>query len=82
MSDVAVTNRAEPFEVEVKRFYVPAVVACDCPNCGERVTHDMENDYLSYPVANEPFDHGMYCAKCEHEWTVLLTLTVRVEVAS
>lgn len=81
MSVPTITNKAEPFEVEVKRFYLPAVLTCDCPACGVPAVCDMENDYLSYPMANKPFDQGLCCRECEHEWNVSLTLTVRVEVS-
>lgn len=52
-------NSIEPFSVEVKRFYFPAMLKGVCPTCGEEIEHDFEQDYLSYPTANEWFIEDM-----------------------
>jgi hypothetical protein len=40
-----------------------------------------EQDYLPYPIANQPMDLHMYCAACSNEWTVRVKLVVRLESA-
>jgi len=75
-------NKDAAVELDVKRFYVPGVMLTDdCPKCGERYARDLGDDYLSYPVANRPFDFTVYC-ECGHEWTAKLILRLSVEVAS
>ena len=69
--------------LEVKRFYVPAVLRTKCPKCGADHERDFADRYLSYPVANEPFDEDLYCPEegCGHEWTARLRLVLRLEGA-
>jgi hypothetical protein len=75
-----IENRPEPFEIQVKRFYLPARVTDTCPNCGKEQTRDLDGDYLSYPKANAPEPVNFYC-DCEHEWQVWVTLRVTLEPA-
>lgn len=64
-------------ELEDKRLYLPGVVIIDsCPKCIKTVKQDMKEHYLSYPVMNKRFWHGMYCEDCGHEWKVAIVLTV------
>ena len=60
-----VLNEDLPTDIEVKRFYVPFTVEDDCPSCGATVTACSPTEYLSYPVANEPFEVTFYCGACE-----------------
>lgn len=80
---VLVKNEESHFEVDVKRFYLPATITAKCPHCGKEVEHDLSDDYLSYPTANEPFDHLMYCdgpkGEDDHEFRVRVKLTIRLE---
>lgn len=71
----------EPFESGVKRFYLRASIESACPECGESVKQDFEDEYLSYPVLNAPFEHVMCCSK-DHEWRVDLLLECRLKVAT
>lgn len=67
--------------VEEKRFYMPGIALFDeCPKCQAHTTRDFGDEYLSYPLVGDPFEHTMYCPKCEHEWEVRLILRVSLEV--
>ena len=79
---VTVEGSGTPFEVEVKRFHVGAVLVAKCPGCGAEVRKDFGDHYLSYPMANEPFDTSMVCGECEHNWKERIILRVLVEAAS
>jgi len=78
MSEFKVINEEGSFEIEVKRFYLPVKIEANCPECGEHVVYDLNDNYLSYPDANVPFGHTMYC-ECEHEWEVPVILRVTME---
>ena len=83
---VAVTQPSGPFEVDAKRFRVPAVLRSTCPECGEECERDLGRDNcLGRPSANEPLEVTM-CHECKgshecHEWTVRIILRVTVEAA-
>ncbi len=71
------------YELNIKRFYAPFVIAADCPKCGSRVEQHCSDNYLSYPTAGESFEHHMYCSYeddageyCEEEFTVTIRLDV------
>ncbi len=71
--------RKEPFDVDVKRFYVPLTFTDKCPKCGVLDKVSYTNDqYLSYPTVNEPFLHTQYfyCNECDHEWESDCELTL------
>lgn len=70
--------KTESFEIEDgKRFSVPGTALVgSCPKCKADFKHDFAETYLSYPVANKPFDHTCYCHGCDHEWTLKLQLNV------
>lgn len=69
--------------LDVKRFYMRDVyLVARCPKCDYETKHDFASDYLAYPEVNRPFDHGCYCPKCDHEWTVRLTLSLALAVTS
>ncbi len=77
------TDPKKPFEVDVKRFYVPGVVIeCDCPNCKKPVKHDFGSEYLSDPTANATNKVHMYCPECSHEWELKVRLDVTLTLES
>ena len=81
---MSVENGERPvFRLDAKRLHLPGVVVCDkCPGCGEEKRYDLSyHEYLSTPLVNEPFEEGLYCDSCGHEWTVRLRLVLRLEVA-
>jgi hypothetical protein len=50
------------FDTEgVKRQYMPYIIEWTCPDCGERNTWDLRDQYLSYPPFNKPYDLEFYC---------------------
>ncbi len=68
-AEMKIESDGQPYEVGEKRFYMPGtIISGSCPKCGEAYEEDLEDNYLSYPTANEPFDQNCYCGKCEHEW--------------
>lgn len=81
---MAVTVKSTPsdeaIELDIKRLYLPGVVlSAKCPKCGKKAKSDLGKDYLSYPSANVPIDHTMYCGKCDDGWTEEIILRVGVE---
>ena len=71
----------QPFDVDVKRFYMPGqVLKSVCPKCDEAREHDFTHDYLSYPTANEPIDVHMHCYTCDTDWKVQAILTVHIDL--
>jgi hypothetical protein len=67
----------QPFPVDVKRFYVPfAKLEGECPNCHEPIVYAFGDQYLSYPTANAVNDFGLWCSKCDHEWSVKIRLDI------
>lgn len=76
-----------PTNLDIKRCYLPIVVASECPHCGLMVEKHLESDYLSYPKVNTPFEMPMYhCIEHEnrdeeHEWKVKVVLRVTMEAA-
>ena len=49
-----------------KRFYLTGVVVEDsCPTCGEMMSLDLGDDYISYPETGKPIDHQIWCGECD-----------------
>ena len=73
-----------PFEISVKKFYIPAIVIKDqCPKCGKECIHKMCDNYLYYPQAHSPETLDMSCrgeGGCGHEWTVPVVVKVSLEL--
>lgn len=69
----------EAFDIDVKRFYTPFHVEDTCPECGHNATWGPDQDYLSYPTVNAPFDLTMYCTECDHNWEHRVILRVTLE---
>lgn len=73
-----------PFETKHKRFCVPgAVIRSTCPECGKVCEKNLEADYLSCPMANEPievtFYHESDGGNGAHEWASRIILRITVE---
>jgi hypothetical protein len=84
-----VEEHKRSFQIETKRFKMPASIYATCPECGEEVCKDLRSDHLSYPTANAPTTVRMYHYGeteegewYEHEWSVEVMLEVRLRVAS
>lgn len=82
-----VVQTIRPFKIEDgKRFNVPATIHADCPRCEKAVKFQLVGDhYLSYPVANKPFNHlvSHYSEKDQdfHEFYVKVQLRVHLVAA-
>lgn len=63
-----------------KRTHLPIKVHDDCPQCGQKNTIDLTDQYLSYPIPGKPYDLGFYCDNCEHEWQIKVRLKVALEL--
>lgn len=70
---------AEHFDLDVKRFHVPYELRQCCPSCGRVVRYNLLAEYLSYPTVGKPFEFGMYCGDCGHEWNITVKLTMTFE---
>jgi hypothetical protein len=83
-----IENSNAPFEIDVKRFYFPAVLRAHCPTCGKECVKDGEGDYLSYPKTNTPTEVNFYChsivndVDVEHEFSKKIILRVTIEEVS
>lgn len=60
MSSVEVDNDS-PFEVNVKRLYLPIQVTTQCPECGREVTKYLDSEYVSFPKFCAPETLHFYC---------------------
>lgn len=80
-----IENTNKSFELEVKRFYFPAVLRANCPVCGKECIKDGSGDYLSYPKVNTPTKVYFYCYSIvdgkdvEHEFKKEIILRITVE---
>ena len=74
---------SDPFEIPVKRLYLPFRVLDDCPKCGKQRAHDLNSQYLSYPVLGDTISLGFYCEEGHpiEEWTCEVMLQVSLEPA-
>ena len=71
--------RMKEFEIDVKRFYVPAIIKSNCPKCGEEIVNDYNEQYLSYPTANKIMETHFYCDECDEEFYINTLLKVTLE---
>lgn len=72
----------EPFELNIKRFYIPGyVLTSECPKCKEVRKMDLGEQHLSYPKSGEPEALHFYCEGCEEEWQEHVIVRVSVELA-
>lgn len=80
-------TRAGPSTFDVKRLSVPAVVRWTCPKCKTEHAEDLSSAYLSFPPANAPFKHVLYCSAdlgeedCDQECEVELYLSLTLRKA-
>ena len=77
-----VIGKDKPFEIEVKKLYLPFIIKdipCECGNIMERNYRD---EPLSYPTVNEPIKDYLYCNKCNTEYTFEIKLALGLEVVS
>jgi len=69
-------------EIDCKRLRIPFILTETCPKCEAEIEQDFSDDhYLSNPVPNEVFKHGLWCPECDHEWEVALVLNISLESA-
>lgn len=74
-----IINHREPFDLDVKRFYLPTEIVTRCPSCDSKVYRDFEEDYLCYPVANTKESVAFHCDHCHHEFSEFIIVKVTVE---
>lgn len=56
--------------MDIKRLYLPEfTLESACTECGRMIVKDFEDEYLSYPPMNKPFDMIFWCGGdgCGHE---------------
>jgi hypothetical protein len=71
----------EAIDLDVKRFYMNGIaIKSTCPGCKKGCIQDLGQHYLSYPVANEDFEHTLYCQSCDLNWSVTLRLNLSLAV--
>lgn len=74
-------NHTDAAHLDIKRCHLPAVMEVQCPWCRKRWCIDfLGYEYLSYPKVNSPFRYTCHCSSCDHEWPVMLKLTMTLEV--
>ncbi len=49
----------------IKRCYVDCEIEVKCPDCGEILTHDFNEQYLSHPEIEGKDYASFYCSACE-----------------
>lgn len=78
-------QNAGPFEIEVKRFYIPFRIVGKCPVCGGDFERDISHDYFSNPIANAWSKEYMYHyneeteEECEFELDIFLSVDLEVK---
>ena len=70
----------EKIEINIKRFYLPLVIKDKCPNCDGDITYDLGEQYLSYPILNEPETIGICCEACDLEFEKTVTLSLSIDI--
>lgn len=71
---------SDVLEIPAKRLYFPATLTTGCSKCGEAVTRDFRDEYLSYPSTNEKMTVYVHCAACEVEMPVQVILRITLEL--
>jgi hypothetical protein len=87
MTNLKIENLGAEVTCEIKRFYFPAILTSNCPECGEEVVKDGRNQYISWPSFNKPQEVHFYHEAevdlgngekdyIDHEWseTILIKL--------
>ena len=68
-------------EIEIKQFYLPVVIKDECPKCGNEVSYDLEDQYLSYPILNKAENIDLECEVCETEFQIPITLRMSIDIS-
>lgn len=69
-------------EIAVKRFYFDGKIETACPSCKSKMTHNFNENYLSYPNPPEEMNVYFYCDKCKDEYEMPGKLeAIKVEVS-
>lgn len=69
-------------DIGTKRLLLPGVVVrSTCPSCGVPWESDLGERPLTGVRLGTPTNAYGCCSKCEHEWPVLVTVTVSVTAA-
>jgi len=55
-------------ETSEKRFYFDAQLKMECPNCGEEMERNFNDNYLSYPKVGKKAKMSLYCHGCDKEF--------------
>jgi len=63
---IRIEHGKDPFEIPVKRFYLPIKIYWKCPKGHENIT-DLNRECLSYPLLNVPNEYGLCCSICDDE---------------
>lgn len=66
--------------IDVKRFYLPAIIKGKCPECGNPTEIDLETDYLSYPILNDFESRHLYCCECDHYQEIEIKIEMSISV--
>lgn len=74
-----IKNLNKPFELEIKRCYLPTILEAFCPECKTRNVSDLQDDYISYPQINAEESFAFYCQECGHEWEESIKIKIHVE---
>lgn len=70
-------------QLDVKRLGIPGVrLEVKCPKCGVEWTEELDGStgILSHPTVNAPSEIDLYCAACDHEWSVPVLLRMSLEL--
>lgn len=84
-TDVRIEMRAgAPFEVPVKRLYLPGTIRARCPKCGREHEIDLERYHLSFPTAFGVDRETYECRDedCAQEFAVHFVMEISVRAAT
>ena len=77
-----ILNKTKPYELDVKRCYLPFSIITNCPNCGSTIERDVSTDYLSFPYLNSKECVGLYCTECENDFVIDIKISINVDILS
>lgn len=67
--------------LDIKRFYIPGTkIIGNCPECGEYLEKDFDEQYLSYPSISKNNKEYMYCDECDNEAEIELRLNISLDL--
>ncbi len=72
---------SKPFELEIKRCYLPVVVEAFCPECKTKCIQDLGDNYLSYPTLNGEEELYFCCENegCENEFSKYINIGLNIQ---